>query len=108
MYHITKLKSGHYVRLAAQNGQVILRDTVGYEMLSGAENHVALIQKYGADKQNFVLSTAKDGTKYFVLKSPNGTTLGISEMYHSEAARENGIQSVMKNSQSEIINIHEL
>ncbi len=108
MYNITKLKSGHYVRLTAENGQCIFRSTRGHVFIDSAKTEIELIRQMAINRKAFVLSTAKDGTKYFVLKSPNGTTLGISEMYHSEAARENGIQSVMKSSQSEIVNIHEL
>jgi uncharacterized protein YegP (UPF0339 family) len=35
-----------------------------------------------------------------VLKSSNGQVIGTSEMYKSEAARDNGIASVVENSPS--------
>ncbi|MBE2103633.1 YegP family protein, partial [Staphylococcus argenteus] len=34
---------------------------------------------------------------YFVLKAKNHQVIGVSEMYSSESAAKNGIQSVMKN-----------
>ena len=34
---------------------------------------------------------------YFNLKAGNGQVIGTSELYESEAGRENGIESVKKN-----------
>ena len=36
-------------------------------------------------------------TYYFNLKATNGQVIGSSEMYSSESARENGIESIKKN-----------
>ncbi|MPM83056.1 hypothetical protein SDC9_130119 [bioreactor metagenome] len=40
---------------------------------------------------------AKNGKFYFNLKAVNGQVIGNSEIYESEAARENGIKSVKTN-----------
>lgn len=47
----------------------------------------------------FVSSVGKDGKHYFVLKAGNGETILQSQGYASEKSRDNGIESVRKNSQ---------
>jgi len=44
----------------------------------------------------FVIKQSKTGP-YFVLKAANGEPIGKSEVYSSEAAAKNGIESVKKN-----------
>ena len=46
----------------------------------------------------FVVSKAKNGEDYFVLKAGNGETILQSETYKSRKSCENGISSVRKNS----------
>ena len=41
--------------------------------------------------------TSKDTQPYFVLKDGNGETIGTSQMYSSEAARDEGIVSCKEN-----------
>ncbi len=43
----------------------------------------------------------KNGMHYFVVKAKNGTIIVKSVEWHSEAARENGIISLLKNLQNE-------
>lgn len=43
----------------------------------------------------FVITSGKSGP-HFVLKAGNGEIIGVSETYSSEAACENGIESVVK------------
>lgn len=43
----------------------------------------------------FVIISGKSGP-HFVLKAGNGETIGVSEVYSSQAACENGIESVRK------------
>lgn len=44
----------------------------------------------------FVVSKRKNGELQFVLKAANHQIIGQSEMYSSEAARDNGIDSVRR------------
>ena len=44
----------------------------------------------------FVIKQGKTGP-YFVLKAANGEPIGKSEIYSSEAAAKNGVESVKKN-----------
>ena len=46
----------------------------------------------------FALTTGKDGQFYFNLKAGNGEIILSSEGYTTTAARDNGIESVRKNS----------
>ncbi|MBQ3187973.1 MAG: YegP family protein [Bacteroidaceae bacterium] len=55
-------------------------------------------------RKPFRAKKAKNGSPYFVLKAGNGQVIGTNEMYSIEAARDNGIASVMKNApEAEII-----
>jgi uncharacterized protein YegP (UPF0339 family) len=45
----------------------------------------------------FVISQRANGEYQFNLKAGNGRVISKSEFYESEAARENGIESVKKN-----------
>ena len=47
----------------------------------------------------FVKSVGKDGKHYFALKAGNGETILQSQGYASTKSRDNGIESVRKNSQ---------
>ncbi len=38
------------------------------------------------------------------MKAKNGQIIGKSQMYNSEAARDNGIQSVITNAKEKVIN----
>ena len=45
----------------------------------------------------FEIRKSEDNQWYFVLKASNGEIIAVSEMYTSEAACRNGIESVRKN-----------
>lgn len=83
-------------RLKAGNGQVILASE-GYSSLDGCENGIASVKKNSADKENFEVAETKNGGCKFNLKAGNGQVIGTSEVYESDAACENGIDSVMRN-----------
>lgn len=102
-YELKKSTSGKYMfNLKAANHQVILTSQL-YETKASAENGIASVQKHGADDKNFELKTSTSNQPYFVLKASNGQTIGKSEMYNTEAAAKNGIESVKKNSSSTTI-----
>ncbi|MBQ2778901.1 MAG: YegP family protein [Bacteroidaceae bacterium] len=94
---ITKRKNGEFqFDLKATNGQVIL-SSEGYTTMAACKNGIESVMKNAADEGRFERKEAKNGSPYFVLKAGNGQIIGTSEMYSSEASRENGIASVMKN-----------
>lgn len=85
-----------YFNLTAKNGQVIL-SSQGYVSKDGLENGVASVKKNAADAGRFELLTAKNGEPYFVLKAGNNEPIGRSEIYSSNDAAQNGIESVQTN-----------
>ncbi|MFN8438217.1 MAG: YegP family protein [Cytophagales bacterium] len=96
-FEIYTAKNGEfYFRLKAGNGQIIL-GSEGYKQKSSAENGVESVKKNSQDESKFEKKTASNGKFHFSLKATNGQVIGTSQMYESEASRDNGIESVMKN-----------
>lgn len=82
--------------LVAGNGQILLTSelyTTKEACKKGLESVVQNVLNIG----NFERKTSKNGKFFFNLKAENGEIIGTSELYESEAARENGIYSVIKN-----------
>ena len=95
-------KGGEYrFNLKADNGQVIL-SSEGYKATSGRDNGIASVRKNCGGDARYERLTSKSGKAYFNLKSTNGPVIGSSQMYESEAGRDNGIESVKKNGTSTV------
>lgn len=86
----------YYFNLLASNGQIILSSEM-YKAKASAESGIASVKKNGGNEANFERLTSKNGKPYFVLKAANHQVIGQSQMYESEASRDNGIASVIKN-----------
>ncbi|MDR6194047.1 uncharacterized protein YegP (UPF0339 family) [Siphonobacter sp. BAB-5404] len=82
--------------LKAGNGQTILTSE-GYTTKTACLNGIESVKKNAPDDSNYERKTSSNGKPYFNLKAGNGQIIGSSEMYASEAGRENGIESVKKN-----------
>ena len=96
-FEITTRKNGEYqFNLKAGNGQVILASE-GYSSKSACQNGIESVRKNAQDDSKFERKTSSNGKLYFNLKASNGQVIGNSEMYESEASRENGVESVKKN-----------
>lgn len=96
-FEITTRKNGEIqFNLKAGNGQVILASE-GYSSKSGCLNGIESVRKNSQDDSKFEKKTSSNGKPYFNLKATNGQIIGTSEMYESEAGRDNGIESVKKN-----------
>ncbi len=94
---ISKRKNDEYqFHLKAANGQVILASE-GYNAMSGCTNGIESVRKNAPDDGRYDRKTSSNGKFYFNLKAGNGQIIGTSEMYESEASRDNGIESVKKN-----------
>lgn len=93
---IAKSSNGkfHFV-LKAGNNETILQSTM-YETPDAAKQAIGLAKTAAASDANFSRETSKKSEPYFSLKS-GGQQVGRSEMYSSERARDNGIESVKKN-----------
>ncbi|MFC4723199.1 YegP family protein [Geojedonia litorea] len=96
-FEIYKDKRGEFrFRLKARNGQTILTGE-GYSSKAGCTNGIESIRKNATDDSRFERLQAKNGSPYFNLKAGNSQVIGNSEMYSSNSAMENGINSVKKN-----------
>lgn len=96
-YEIKKTQNGKFMfNLKAANHEVILTSEV-YEQKASALAGIESVRKNGPDAANFELKTSTSNQPYFVLKAANQQVIGKSEMYTSEAAAKNGIESVKKN-----------
>ncbi|MBL7774589.1 MAG: YegP family protein [Saprospiraceae bacterium] len=82
--------------LKADNGQVIL-SSQGYASKPSCVNGVESVRTNSQEDGRFERLTAANGKFYFNLKASNGQVVGSSQMYESEATRDNGIDSVKRN-----------
>jgi uncharacterized protein YegP (UPF0339 family) len=102
-YELNKNEKGQYsFALKAGNAEVVLRSEQ-YETKAAAENGIASVQKNCALDERYDRKSAADGRPFFNLKAGNHQVIGSSQMYASEAARDNGIASVKTNGVSETI-----
>ena len=96
-YVLEKNDSGkYYFNLKAGNHETILTSQM-YADKGGATNGIESCRTNGVLDERFERKTAKDGSPFFSLNAANGQIIGKSEMYNSESARDNGIESVKKN-----------
>ena len=94
---IGKRSNGEFqFNLKAGNGQVILASQ-GYADKAGCSNGIESVKKNAPDDTRYVRKTSSNGKWFFNLLAGNGQVIGTSEMYESEASRDNGIASVMTN-----------
>ncbi len=100
----TSANGKFHFNLKAGNGQIILSSEM-YETKAAAENGIESVRKNGSSDGNFEKKTAANGQFFFNLKAGNGQVIGKSEMYTTEAARDNGIESVKTNCGSETVDV---
>jgi uncharacterized protein YegP (UPF0339 family) len=97
-FELKDAKGGKFhFNLKAGNGQIILSSET-YDSKKSAEKGIESVRKNGPTEKRFEKKASTKGQPYFVLKASNGEPIGRSEMYNTEAARDKGIASVMKNS----------
>lgn len=94
---IKQQKDGqHYFNLVAVNGQNILKSEA-YTTKAACLNGIESVKKNAANDGRYERKVSTNGKPFFNLKAANGQVIDISELYESEANRENGIESVKKN-----------
>jgi uncharacterized protein len=89
--------------LKAGNGQVILTSEL-YKAKPSALNGIESIRKNALLDERYERKVSTKQEPYFVLKAGNGEPIGKSEMYSSNAAMENGIESVKTNAPEATVN----
>lgn len=85
-----------HFNLKAGNGEVILSNET-YTTKPAAEAGISSVQTNSPVDERYIRKSSAKGEPFFVLNAANGQTIGKSEMYSSESARDNGIVSVKKN-----------
>ncbi|ATA21153.1 hypothetical protein EDC48_12525 [Gibbsiella quercinecans] len=96
-YELKKSANGQFhFRLKASNGEIILASEM-YASKASAENGISSVQNNAPFEELYELKTSTSGKPYFVLKAKNHQVIGTSELYSSQTAAKNGIQSVIKN-----------
>ncbi len=104
-FELKKSASGQFMfNLKAANGQVILTSEL-YREKGSALDGIASVRKHAAAAANFEEKASSKGQPFFVLKAPNGETIGKSEMYASAAAMRKGIASVKANAAAAIADL---
>ncbi len=116
-YEIKETKSGYVFNLKAGNGEIIATSET-YESKDNAENGVESVRKNAPianiedqTVENFEEKTHpkfevyldKAGEYRFRLKAVNGENIARSEGYKAKASCLNGIESVVKNADSEVV-----
>ena len=82
--------------LKAANGEIILTSEL-YKSKESALNGIESVKSNSALDGQFERKQSTSAKPYFVLKAKNHEIIGRSEMYSSDSARDNGIESVKKN-----------
>lgn len=96
-FHLKKASDGQFrFVLKAGNGETILTSEL-YKAKSSALNGIESVKKNAALDERYERKVDKAGHPRFNLKAANHEIIGSSEGYNSEAARDNGIESVKKN-----------
>jgi uncharacterized protein YegP (UPF0339 family) len=95
-FEIKTSGDGFMFNLKAANGQVVLTSQ-RYATKQGALDGVESVRVNSPIDERYERATSSNGKAYFRLLASNKQTIGSSEMYNSEAARDNGIASVKAN-----------
>lgn len=103
-FELKQAKNGDFhFNLLAANGQTILTSEM-YKSKASAENGIESVKKNATEDARFERLTSSNNKPYFVLKAANHQVIGQSQMYESEASRDNGIESVQKNAPDASVN----
>ncbi len=96
-FEIKKSTNGKFhFNLKAGNGQIIFSSEM-YETKPACQNGIESIKKNAPEDGRYERKKSSKDDPYFILKAGNGQEIGRSEMYSSDSAMENGIESVKKN-----------
>ena len=78
-----------YFRLRAGNGEPVLASE-GYTTKENCMNGISSVKINSQRAEAYTDKIAKDDQYYFAIKAVNSQIIGVSEMYSTEAARDNG------------------
>ena len=102
-YYVLKRSGTQFMfNLKAGNHETILTSE-RYTAKESAEGGIRSVQTNSTSDERYQRKTSKAGEPYFALVAANGQTIGMSEMYSSTSAMENGINSCKQNGPSNTI-----
>ena len=88
-------KEYYFILKSANNRTILLSE--GYSTKNNCMNGINSVKVNSVDDKRYERKkTASEEQWYFVLKAINHQIIGISEMYNSKQAMENGIEAVKK------------
>lgn len=87
--------SQYYFRLKAANNEIILASE-GYTTKANCLNGIQSVKVHAPYDNNYHKLTARNGQYYFTLNASNYQVIGVSEMYTTDYARNNGISAVKR------------
>lgn len=100
-YEISKSSDGQFkFVLKAGNSEVILTSEL-YKTKASALNGIKSVQTNSPEDGQYDKKVSKNDKPFFNLKAKNHQIIGSSQLYSSESARDNGIESVKKNGPSD-------
>lgn len=88
--------------LHAANHEIVLVSQ-RYSSKADALTGIDSVRENGPHDSRFTRKLSALGEPYFLLKAANGQIIGTSEMYGSEASRDNGVRAVMACSATHIV-----
>ena len=94
-YVLRKSNVQYYWVLYSGNNEALLSSEM-YKTKASAEGGIASARVNSPLDGRFERKQSTSSQPYFVLKGANGETIGLSEMYNSVAARENGVAAVKR------------
>jgi len=80
-----------YFRLRANNNEIILASTEGYNSKQGCLVGITSVKTHAPHEQYYKRFTGSGSKYYFTLHASNGEPIGRSEGYNSAQGRDNGI-----------------
>ncbi|MBJ7394971.1 MAG: YegP family protein [Akkermansiaceae bacterium] len=95
-------KGDFHFALHAGNHEPILNGPEFSEKIA-AERAIAQVRTHGIHEARYERNISHSGEPYFVLKNSSGEILGTSDVYGSEASRDDGVRSVVANCISIIV-----
>ncbi len=102
-YELSKASNGQYrFVLKAGNSETILSSEM-YTTKASAEGGIASVQTNSPQDERYERKNSASGKPMFNLKAGNHQVIGTSQMYSSEKARDDGIESVKTNGPSKTV-----
>jgi uncharacterized protein YegP (UPF0339 family) len=98
-YHLKPSGTQYMFNLKGGNNETVLTSE-RYVNKQGAQGGIASVKVNAPTDARYDRKNSTNGSPYFVLKAGNGEIIGVSEMYSSTTARDNGIEWVKANAPS--------